>query len=128
MAKARQRLRAGDVTIQAETGDWISSRPETLIVQPTTLCNMDCTYCYLPDRKKKCDMSPQTARAIASSIPEIFPQCGCLEIVWHGGEPLTIGLDGLAGLLDPFEEMRMVVELTGAALRCSTALSAELKC
>lgn len=106
MAKARQRPRADGMTAQTGTGGWISDRPETIIIQPTTLCNLDCTYCYLTDRKKKRDMIPQTARAIALSIPAICPQSGRLEIVWHGGEPLTIGPDGLAGLLEPFESMR----------------------
>ena len=28
----------------------ISSVPSYVIMQPTTLCNLDCAYCYLPFR------------------------------------------------------------------------------
>ncbi|MGH3870573.1 MAG: cyclophane-forming radical SAM peptide maturase AmcB [Pseudonocardiaceae bacterium] len=111
MAKARQRLRADELATQAEIGDWISGIPETIIMQPTTLCNLDCTYCYLSDRKKKRDMSPQVARAIASSIPAICPQFGSLEVVWHGGEPLAIGSGGLVELLEPFESLRQAGQI-----------------
>ncbi|WP_406059225.1 hypothetical protein [Micromonospora sp. NBC_00860] len=27
----------------------------TLVVQPTSFCNLDCTYCYLPDRRSLWD-------------------------------------------------------------------------
>jgi uncharacterized protein len=32
-------------------------RPSVLVMQPTTLCNLNCRYCYLPDRGKRLDMS-----------------------------------------------------------------------
>lgn len=106
MAKARQRPRVDNTTAQTETGGWVLDKPGTIIVQPTTLCNLNCTYCYLPDRMKKRDMTPQTARAIALSIPAICSQSGRLEVVWHGGEPLTIGPRALEDLLEPFEPLR----------------------
>lgn len=106
MAKARQRPRADSTTARTGTGGWISDKPGTIIVQPTTLCNLNCTYCYLPDRTKKRDMMPQTARAIALSIPAICSKSGRLEVVWHGGEPLTIGPRALEDLLEPFEPLR----------------------
>src|SRR4051794_35912477 len=35
-----------------------------VVVQPTTLCNLDCGYCYLPDRARALHMQPSLARKI----------------------------------------------------------------
>ncbi|HZX08042.1 cyclophane-forming radical SAM peptide maturase AmcB [Kribbella sp.] len=85
---------------------WLAAEPAALILQPTSLCNLDCTYCYLPARKLKRDMSPTVAEAIASGIPDTWPSDGVLEVVWHGGEPLTIGVTAMRELLAPFEQVR----------------------
>jgi uncharacterized protein len=85
---------------------WLAAEPTALILQPTTLCNLDCSYCYLPARKLKRDMTPEVARAIADGIPEAWPTSGTLEVVWHGGEPLTIGTGAMRQLFAPFERLR----------------------
>lgn len=36
-------------------------------MQPTTLCNVDWVYCYLPARNRNPDMTPEVARAVASA-------------------------------------------------------------
>lgn len=81
---------------------WLAREPRTIVVQPTTLCNLDCSYCYLPARHKKQDMTPLLATTLASQVPAGWPSSGPLELVWHGGEPLSIGRHGLAQLLEPF--------------------------
>lgn len=85
---------------------WLATEPTALILQPTTLCNLDCSYCYLPARKLKRDMTPEIAQAIAGGIPDTWPSSGTLEVVWHGGEPLTIGIAAMRQLLVPFERLR----------------------
>jgi uncharacterized protein len=35
---------------------WITSQTGLVVLQPTTLCNLDCPYCYLPFRKKRLEM------------------------------------------------------------------------
>jgi uncharacterized protein len=63
---------------------------DLLVVQPTPFCNLDCSYCYLPDRLDKRRMSAATlerlfARVFASSIVrERF------TVVWHAGEPMVL--------------------------------------
>ena len=61
-----------------------------MVVQSTSLCNLDCSYCYLPDRQRRrvfdLDLLPLLMRRILES-----PFCGpALELVWHAGEPLTL--------------------------------------
>ena len=85
---------------------WLAAEPTALILQPTTLCNLDCSYCYLPARKLRRDMTPEVAQAIAAGIPEDWPSSGTLEVVWHGGEPLTVGTAAMRQLFAPFEQLR----------------------
>jgi uncharacterized protein len=84
-------------------GHWLTSLPGTIIVQPTSWCPLACTYCYLPQRHLKQDMSPSVAAAIAAGIEPDWPP---VEVVWHGGEPLAVGPRRLAALLAPFEPLR----------------------
>ena len=73
----------------------------TVVIQPTTICNLDCTYCYLPDRRVGRFMSPKTAAALASSISESY-DVAAIEVLWHGGEPLSCGYSRFVALLDEF--------------------------
>ncbi len=87
---------------QAWTGmRGISAVPTYVVMQPTTLCNLDCSYCYLPFRKTDQRMPVEVARAVAASV-EVFAQAGRFSVVWHGGEPLAAGREHLAALLAPF--------------------------
>lgn len=84
----------------------ISSGFTLLIVQPTTLCNLDCGYCYLPDRKRQTLMSTRVAQRIAASIAEQDSDRP-VEVVWHAGEPLATPLPLMRALLAPFEDLRL---------------------
>ncbi|NIK58237.1 cyclophane-forming radical SAM peptide maturase AmcB [Kribbella shirazensis] len=104
---------------------WLATEPAALILQPTSLCNLDCSYCYLPARKLKRDMSPAVAQAIADGIPDAWPSDGVLEIVWHGGEPLTIGVRAMRELLAPFERLRRAGRILHVIQTNATLISDE---
>jgi uncharacterized protein len=62
-----------------------------VLMQPTTLCNLDCAYCYLPGRASARMMSVEIADAVAEAVTawsEFHP----VRVLWHGGEPLATGL------------------------------------
>lgn len=61
------------------------------MVQPTTWCNLDCAYCYLPLRRLKHRMPVRVAAAIVESVAAFAETGGPIGIVWHGGEPLAVG-------------------------------------
>ncbi|MFC4630105.1 cyclophane-forming radical SAM peptide maturase AmcB [Promicromonospora alba] len=84
---------------------WIAPQASLVVLQPTTLCNLDCSYCYLPFRKKRLEMSVEVTQAVADSLAEQQPG-HVTEVCWHGGEPLAIGPEKLAALMAPFEELR----------------------
>ena len=66
---------------------------EMLVMQATPFCNLDCSYCYLPDRSSKQRMSDAT---IARTFERVFASpflSDRLTVLWHAGEPLVPGVE-----------------------------------
>src|SRR6185369_2395452 len=65
---------------------------ELLVVQPTPFCNINCSYCYLPDRQSTKQMAPEMlelafARVFSSGLVR-----QPFTLLWHAGEPLVMPL------------------------------------
>lgn len=74
-----------------------------VVLQPTTRCNLNCCYCYLPDRARAAEMPVEITAAIADDLkraPHI------VNVLWHGGEPLACGLRKFRQLVKPFARLR----------------------
>jgi uncharacterized protein len=77
----------------AAVGHRSMSGYRTLIVlQPTTFCNIDCQYCYLPDRLLTNQMSIDVIQRIASEVLSSNLVETPLAFLWHLGEPLAAPL------------------------------------
>jgi len=61
-----------------------------LVLQPTPFCNIDCDYCYLPNRNSTARMSLATMRRAAERLLADGLVGDRLTAVWHAGEPLTL--------------------------------------
>jgi len=77
--------------------------PSYVIMQPTTLCNLDCGYCYLPLRARDLRMPVPVAEAVAATVNEWAAAAERFSVVWHGGEPTSAGRAALADLMAPFD-------------------------
>jgi len=83
---------------------------QLLIVQPTPFCNIDCTYCYLPDRRSKHVVATET---LANLFTQVFDSGWAkdhLTVIWHAGEPMVLPTTFYA------EAFRLVDKLKPAAL------------
>jgi len=80
----------------------IATVPSYVIMQPTTLCNLDCAYCYLPLRAADRRMTLAVAEAAAATVNRWAGRAERFSVVWHGGEPLAAGREHLAALMAPF--------------------------
>lgn len=73
-----------------------SDQPEVgpvrlLILQPTSFCNIDCSYCYVPNRNVKGLMAIEIlAKVLDRLVEEQMLGTRC-SVVWHAGEPLSAG-------------------------------------
>jgi uncharacterized protein len=64
-----------------------------LVVQPTPFCNIDCRYCYLPDRNSKAIVARETLFNLFSQVFASGWVDDCLSVVWHAGEPMVLPID-----------------------------------
>jgi uncharacterized protein len=66
---------------------------ELLVIQPTPFCNINCSYCYLPDRRSRAMVSKET---LSNLFAEVFASGwvrDCLSVVWHAGEPMVLPVE-----------------------------------
>ncbi|MEB3202626.1 MAG: cyclophane-forming radical SAM/SPASM peptide maturase GrrM/OscB [Synechococcus sp.] len=61
-----------------------------LVVQPTPFCNLDCDYCYLPDRGDRRRIAFEVLEAAVERVLESPWFGGGFTLLWHAGEPLTM--------------------------------------
>ncbi|HEX7733292.1 MAG TPA: cyclophane-forming radical SAM/SPASM peptide maturase GrrM/OscB [Ktedonobacteraceae bacterium] len=63
---------------------------QLVVIQPTSFCNIDCQYCYLPGRAIARRMQPETleqAFKVLFASPFLADE---VLILWHAGEPLVL--------------------------------------
>ncbi|MEI6030204.1 MAG: cyclophane-forming radical SAM/SPASM peptide maturase GrrM/OscB [Synechococcaceae cyanobacterium ELA739] len=61
-----------------------------LVVQPTPFCNLDCDYCYLPNRDDRSRLSLEILETALERVLESPYVDGPFTLLWHAGEPLTV--------------------------------------
>ena len=78
-----------------------------LVLQSTGFCNINCSYCYLPDRgNARQTMEPATVARAAQLIFASGLVKDRLDIVWHAGEPLTLPPAYYAAAIEIIEAAR----------------------
>lgn len=82
---------------------------EKIVLQPTSLCNLNCSYCYLPGRNKNHKMLPSVANQVAKAL-QLLPHK--VSLIWHGGEPLACGLNYFHKLIEPFSDLENSNQVT----------------
>lgn len=66
---------------------------QLLVLQPTPFCNLDCSYCYLPDRHSTARMNWNTLDLAVERVLTSQFVDKTLSVVWHAGEPLVLPID-----------------------------------
>lgn len=66
---------------------------ELVIFQATPFCNINCTYCYLPDRTDPRRMALSTIEKTCEGLRDAGLLSSRLAVLWHAGEPLAVPID-----------------------------------
>jgi len=61
-----------------------------VVIQPTPYCNLDCDYCYLPDRGDRSRLAVELVSTILERVLESPYVGGDFTVLWHAGEPLAM--------------------------------------
>ena len=77
-----------------------------VIIQPTPFCNINCSYCYLPDRSNKHVIAQSTIEKLFTELfasgwnnPEV-------TVLWHAGEPLAVPISFYREAFATIERLR----------------------
>jgi len=60
------------------------------VIQPSPFCNINCDYCYLPNRTKTDRMGEETLRKVVEGLFTTDLVREEITFVWHAGEPLAV--------------------------------------
>ena len=60
---------------------------QLLVIQPTPYCNLDCDYCYLPNRDDRHRLPLELLEAALERVLESPYVGGDFTLLWHAGEP-----------------------------------------
>lgn len=79
---------------------------DIVVVQPTPFCNINCSYCYLPQRSVTTVMEQST---IANLFKKVFASGWTrdgLTVIWHAGEPLVVPISFYEKAFEAIETLR----------------------
>jgi uncharacterized protein len=85
---------------------------ELLVLQPTPFCNINCSYCYLPDRQSTKQMSLGTLEQTFAWVFSSGLVRAPFVLLWHAGEPLVVSpafYEHATALLDRFNVLKVQV-------------------
>jgi len=95
----------------------------TVVLQPTPFCNINCRYCYLPDRSATTVMALETVLASMRRIFESGWASSQLTVIWHAGEPLVLpvsyykaAFEAIEAIRPPWLELRHSIQTNGMLL------------
>jgi uncharacterized protein len=92
-----------------------ASRVDLLVFQTTPFCNIDCSYCYLPNRLAKERIPPSVVAKSAQSMVDAGWVRNGISVVWHAGEPLAVGPEYLERLIDACAPLTQGIREFGSA-------------
>ena len=76
-----------------------------VVVQPTPFCNLNCDYCYLPDRLSKHRLSLDLIEPIFKNLFQSQFIGKEFTVVWHAGEPLTMPITFYESAFNKIEQL-----------------------
>jgi uncharacterized protein len=79
---------------------------ETLVVQPTPFCNINCSYCYLPQRDVTSVIEQSTVTTLFEKVFASGWTGEGLTVIWHAGEPLVVPVSFYETAFAAIEKMR----------------------
>jgi uncharacterized protein len=76
-----------------------------VVIQATPFCNLNCDYCYLPDRRSKDRLSLDLIEPLFKNLFTSRFVTRPFTVVWHAGEPLAAPIQFYESALQKIDEL-----------------------
>ena len=86
--------------------DGRTSPLDLVMIQPTTFCNIQCKYCYLPHRDSRKRLSLDLFEPLFRKLEAADLLEKDVTVLWHAGEPLSLPISYYE---EAFERIRSVI-------------------
>jgi uncharacterized protein len=80
-------------TARLEAPSAVAPVTSLIVIQPTPFCNINCLYCYLPQRSDRTRLRLDQLRTVFDRVLRFPTLSDRVTVVWHAGEPLVLGVD-----------------------------------
>ncbi len=97
-------------------------KPSAVYFNPTERCNLDCTYCYIPQKMRKSGkhMSPEKLIEALGILKTYFrttvPKGWKPQVVFHGAEPMLNSQAVFAGIEEYKDDFRFGIQTNATLL------------
>jgi uncharacterized protein len=91
----------------------------SLVVQGTSLCNLNCSYCYISeeDRKDANYLSLENFEVILRKVLKFKSISKHIQVLWHAGEPLVMPVDYYEEAIKITEKVKQSLGLSDVKIR-----------
>jgi uncharacterized protein len=72
-------------------GTHLAAETRLVVIQPSSFCNIDCRYCYVPERSNRAVIQDTVLEDILTKVFQSRRVPDGFTLVWHNGEPLALG-------------------------------------
>jgi len=97
-----------------------------VVVQPTPFCNINCDYCYLPNRNSTDRLGADTFRKMLEALLREGFLKDDLSIVWHAGEPMVLPVSYYTELFRVIDDLAITRSMIHHSFQTNgTLISAE---
>jgi uncharacterized protein len=98
----------------------------TVIMKPTHSCNLACKYCYIEESAEKGVMSQTTLENSIEKIVLFNGEEKETHFIWHGGEPLLMGIDFFENIRDIQKNLGKKYKISNGIQTNGTLLNPDL--
>lgn len=103
-------------------------KTELVVLQASAFCNINCKYCYLPERKNTERMPNEILEITLKKILRSDLLADDVMFLWHSGEPLAVGIPFYKQAIDLIKQHNIDAKKISNAVQTNATLLTDEWC